>query len=86
MNRVEFSIDGVLKETIPGAGPYVFTVDWTGYDENTYICAEAFDNAGNDAEDCGGIKFGKDRSQSQSRSKILPVSRVILQKKLLLQR
>jgi hypothetical protein len=79
MNRVEFSIDGVLKETIPGAGPYVFTVDWTGYDENTEVCAEAFDNAGNDAEDCeSGIKFEKSYSHSYTRSKSLPVSRIIL--------
>jgi hypothetical protein len=79
MNRVEFSIDGVLKETIPGAGPYVFTVDWTGYDENTEVCAEAFDNAGNDAEDCeDGIKFEKVYSYSQTKVKSLPVSRIIL--------
>jgi hypothetical protein len=79
MNRVEFTIDGVLKETIPGAGPFVYVVAWAGYDENTEVCAKAFDNAGNDAEDCeDGIKFGKDRSQSQSRSYSLPVSRIIL--------
>jgi hypothetical protein len=79
MNRVEFTIDGVLKYTEPGAGPYTFTVDWTGYDQNTQVCAIAYDDAGNDADDCeSGIKFGKDRSQSQSRIKTLPVSRVIL--------
>jgi hypothetical protein len=79
MNRVEFTIDGVLKFTEPGPGPYVYTVAWAGYDENTEVCAKAFDDAGNDAEDCeSGIKFGKDRTQSQSRSRTLPVSREIL--------
>ena len=79
MDKVEFKIDGVLEDTVVGTGPYEFTVVFEGYDASTVFTAVAYDNAGNDAEDTeSGIEFSKQLSQSQSRTKTLPVSRVIL--------
>jgi hypothetical protein len=69
MDRVEFTIDGVLEHTVPGTGPYVFTVDWSGYDGSTQVCAKAYDDAGNSAEACvSGVEFSKPHSQSQSQT------------------
>jgi hypothetical protein len=78
MDRVEFTIDGVLEETIPGAGPYVFVVEWAGYGATTEVCAKAYDNAGNMAQDCeDGISFPRGRSQSQSMVKTLTNNQVL---------
>jgi hypothetical protein len=79
MNRVEFLIDGVLEDTVDGPGPYVFDIDFSGYDGSTQFCAQAYDNAGNDAEDCeSGIAFSKQKSYSQTKTRTLTTEQVIL--------